>query len=330
MRPGAQGPGAGPERASAVAVRPSPSREPSRAGPPPTTPRRDAPARTGFSNLVAVACNGKPTGEQVLALLRRASCCGAGAGRRVTSGPLCAGTWQYTVVDRVRRGADPRGHPGRAEALTLVTAGTNPCTAKVRGRGPAGHPSRAAVRCLILGRMPGVPPTRFVYLGPEGTFAEQALLTHPRGRAGHPHPGPQRARGARRGARRRRRRGPGAAGELDRRRGRRHAGRAGHRRAADDHPRRRAAGAVRARRRAGPHAGRHRRGGRAPAGVRAVPALAARPRARRDRGRRALQRRRRGGGGRRRVPGGDLRADRGRPAAGSPCWPRTSPTTPTR
>src|SRR5688572_13593615 len=25
--------------------------------------------------------------------------------------------------------------------------------------------------------MPGVPPTRFVYLGPEGTFAEQALLT---------------------------------------------------------------------------------------------------------------------------------------------------------
>jgi prephenate dehydratase len=31
--------------------------------------------------------------------------------------------------------------------------------------------------------MPGVPPTRFVYLGPEGTFAEQALLTLPA--AGH-------------------------------------------------------------------------------------------------------------------------------------------------
>ena len=27
--------------------------------------------------------------------------------------------------------------------------------------------------------MPGVPPTRFVYLGPESTFAEQALLTIP-------------------------------------------------------------------------------------------------------------------------------------------------------
>src|SRR6201995_3104953 len=27
--------------------------------------------------------------------------------------------------------------------------------------------------------MPGVPPTRFVYLGPEGTFTEQALRTIP-------------------------------------------------------------------------------------------------------------------------------------------------------
>src|SRR2546429_1486568 len=27
--------------------------------------------------------------------------------------------------------------------------------------------------------MPGVPPTRFVFLGPEGTFSEQALLTIP-------------------------------------------------------------------------------------------------------------------------------------------------------
>src|ERR1043165_6383070 len=27
--------------------------------------------------------------------------------------------------------------------------------------------------------MPGVPPTRFVYLGPEGTFSEQALRTVP-------------------------------------------------------------------------------------------------------------------------------------------------------
>jgi prephenate dehydratase len=36
--------------------------------------------------------------------------------------------------------------------------------------------------------MPGVPPSRYVYLGPEGTFAEQALraLVRSRGRAGRP------------------------------------------------------------------------------------------------------------------------------------------------
>src|SRR5690349_8640459 len=32
--------------------------------------------------------------------------------------------------------------------------------------------------------MPGVPPSRFVYLGPEGTFSEQALLTVPAAVAG--------------------------------------------------------------------------------------------------------------------------------------------------
>src|SRR5918995_4777106 len=32
--------------------------------------------------------------------------------------------------------------------------------------------------------MPGVPPTRFVYLGPESTFAEQALLTIPAAKSG--------------------------------------------------------------------------------------------------------------------------------------------------
>jgi prephenate dehydratase len=32
--------------------------------------------------------------------------------------------------------------------------------------------------------MPGVPPTRFVFLGPEGTFSEQALLTIPAAAAG--------------------------------------------------------------------------------------------------------------------------------------------------
>jgi prephenate dehydratase len=36
--------------------------------------------------------------------------------------------------------------------------------------------------------MPGTPPTRFVYLGPEGTFAEQALRTIPAAERGSRHP----------------------------------------------------------------------------------------------------------------------------------------------
>ena len=46
--------------------------------------------------------------------------------------------------------------------------------------------------------MPGNPPTRFVYLGPEGTFAEQALRTVPAAEHGTSYARPQRARGARR------------------------------------------------------------------------------------------------------------------------------------
>jgi hypothetical protein len=113
----------------------------------PTTRTTTIPSASasGFGTLVAVACNGKPTGEQVLSLLRRNGVVAAQAGARVTNGPLCAGTWQYTVVamadvepiDVVTRGAP--------NALTLVTAGTNPCTARVRAEAPQGI--RSALRC---------------------------------------------------------------------------------------------------------------------------------------------------------------------------------------
>ncbi len=90
--------------------------------------------------------------------------------------------------------------------------------------------------------MPGVPPTRFVYLGPEGTFAEQALRTIPAAERGTRTPArsvPEaldavRAGDADAAAR--------AGGELDRRPGRRHPRRAGRGRATGDHPRGGAAG----------------------------------------------------------------------------------------
>src|SRR5688572_12072602 len=133
-------------------VRDPDARPPSPSGPddPGATSRRSTPRPTptiapspaasssGFSGLVAVACNGRPTGEQVLVVVRRSNVLPAGAQASVKSGPLCAGTWQYTVV--AVTGADPmdvvtRGAPN---SLTLITAGTNACTAKVRVEAPQG------------------------------------------------------------------------------------------------------------------------------------------------------------------------------------------------
>jgi hypothetical protein len=93
-----------------------------------------------FGEAQAVPCNGQPSGAQVLSLLRRTSgLLPSGVSATVSSDtPLCAGTWQYTVVNVPKQ--DPmlvvtRGAPG---ALTLVTAGTNVCNIPVRSGAPAG------------------------------------------------------------------------------------------------------------------------------------------------------------------------------------------------
>jgi len=129
---------------------PSPSQpvsvsSPRRSATPPRPTRTTSPSPSGFGTLTAVACNGKPTAAQVVALLRRNSVLPAQAQATVTNGPLCAGTWQYTEVSMPD--AEPidvvtRGAP---EALALVTAGTEPCTAKVRAEAPQGI--RSVLRC---------------------------------------------------------------------------------------------------------------------------------------------------------------------------------------
>jgi hypothetical protein len=100
---------------------------------------------TGFADTVAVASNGRPSGAQVVALLHRSSVLPTGVAVTVTTGPLCAGSWQYTVVSAT--GREPlyvlsRGAP---QSLSLVTAGTNVCTVEVRTNAPPGI--RAAARC---------------------------------------------------------------------------------------------------------------------------------------------------------------------------------------
>jgi hypothetical protein len=103
---------------------------------PPTTTA--APSPTGFPETTAVNCGGDPAGREVLAVLRRAGLVTGSTGARVVTGPMCAGTWQWTVVRMPD--ADPlqvvtRGAPG---SLRLVTAGTDVCSIPVRTGAPAG------------------------------------------------------------------------------------------------------------------------------------------------------------------------------------------------
>jgi hypothetical protein len=99
----------------------------------------------GFTEDAAVPCAGRPGADQILLLVRRSLNMPANANLTVRTGPLCAGTWQYSVV--VQPDVDPlqvvtRGAPG---ALTLVTAGTDVCTADVRAAAPPGI--TAAAHC---------------------------------------------------------------------------------------------------------------------------------------------------------------------------------------
>ena len=98
---------------------PDPDRGPERA--PASVP--DAPADhhgRALSDRVpratAVNCGGRPGGREVLAVLRRAGLVTRSSGARVVTGPLCAGTWQCTVVQMPN--ADPlqvvtRARPAR-------------------------------------------------------------------------------------------------------------------------------------------------------------------------------------------------------------------------
>jgi hypothetical protein len=110
---------------------------------PPTAPPVTSP--TGFPDTYAVACGGKPSGQQIIRLLRRqAGLLSDGVRAAVDTGPLCSGTWQYTVV--VVSGREPLAvvTEGRPGDLRLVTAGTNVCSIPVRTEAPIGIRTAAA------------------------------------------------------------------------------------------------------------------------------------------------------------------------------------------
>jgi hypothetical protein len=92
-----------------------------------------------FAEEFATPCAGYPTAEQVIALVRRAGGLLPRTGTvPVSRGPLCAGTWQYTVFSvpgKESLQVVSRGTPGD---LTMVTAGTDVCSIRVITAAPTG------------------------------------------------------------------------------------------------------------------------------------------------------------------------------------------------
>jgi hypothetical protein len=108
---------------------------------PPTrasTPARSAsPTPAGFSDQYVTYCNGRPTGEQVIAAVRLTrSNLPPGGGVSVQKQPVCSGVWQYTVLNVADSEPLRVITKGSPSALVVVTAGTDPCTAEVRVNAP--------------------------------------------------------------------------------------------------------------------------------------------------------------------------------------------------
>jgi hypothetical protein len=111
------------------------------------SPSRSASASpTGFSDQYVTYCNGKPSGEQVIAAVRltRSNLPAAG-GVSVQKQPVCSGIWQYTVLNVADSEPLRVITKGSPTALTVVTAGTDPCIADVRRNAPPAF--LAAVDC---------------------------------------------------------------------------------------------------------------------------------------------------------------------------------------
>jgi hypothetical protein len=106
--------------------------------PPGFTPRATPPSGaspTPFPEYTAVDCAGRPGKDQVIALVRRETDINPGD---ALTAPLCAGTWQYTVL--AVPGRDPvqvltRTTPG---GLALVAIGTDVCSLDIQHQAPAG------------------------------------------------------------------------------------------------------------------------------------------------------------------------------------------------
>ena len=132
-------PSAAPQRPPSAPVPPSPAQV---VEPPPApvvpVPAAPIPTRTGQDEQVAVSCAGHPSAERIIALVRSNGMLTGNATVTVQTGPLCAGSWQYTVLTGTGREPLQVVSLGTPEALQLVAAGTDICSVQVRGQAPPG------------------------------------------------------------------------------------------------------------------------------------------------------------------------------------------------
>jgi hypothetical protein len=105
------------------------------------------PTATALPGAGASPCSGGPGADRVIAALRRdRNLLPAGATPKIVTGPLCAGSWQYTVLSLPGREALQVVTRGSAGALTVVTAGTYVCVPEVTAAAPEGILSAAHCR----------------------------------------------------------------------------------------------------------------------------------------------------------------------------------------
>ncbi|MFC4149321.1 hypothetical protein ACFO0M_23990 [Micromonospora mangrovi] len=117
--------------------------------PAPTTPAAP-PVASAPTDLIATRCTDGPTGKQVTRLLHGPDGVLPPAVRvTVRTGPLCAGDWQYTVLEVTGHEELQAVTRGRSTALELVTAGTDVCAVEVRVAAPPG------IRTLACDGTPG-------------------------------------------------------------------------------------------------------------------------------------------------------------------------------
>lgn len=103
------------------------------------------PSPSGFPEFYPVDCAGRPTVAQVIRAVRRAgNLLPAGSRATAETGPLCSGTWQFTVLAIPGQELLAVVTRGRPTALTLITAGTDVCSVPVRVEAPPGIRSAAA------------------------------------------------------------------------------------------------------------------------------------------------------------------------------------------